>query len=128
MLQKEVTAQVPEKKNDEGEVTQAALGPATIILNYPESMEEAVEMYSDEAILSNAFRNWAVTIQSNIRSSLKAGLTVEQIQDKLGTAVMGVASVGGRVDAQTAFIAKFKMATPEKQGEMLEMLRDAAAG
>ena len=39
---------------------------------------------------------------------------------------MGVAQTGGRVDAQTAFIAKFKMATPEGQAEMLQLLRDAA--
>ena len=121
MLQKEVGAKVPVKegRNDE-ELS------ANILVNYAENLEEAVEMYSEEAILSNAFANWKVTLQSNIRASLIAGLSEDAIQDKLMDAKMGVAQTGGRVDAQTAFIAKFKMATPDAQAEMLEMLREAA--
>ena len=126
MIQKEVGAQVPEKKDSEGKVTQAQLGPVSVLVNYAETLEEAAEMYGEEAILTNAFANWKVTLQSNVRSSLKSGLTEDQIQDKLIDAKMGVAQVGGRVDPQTAFIAKFKMATPEGQAEMLEMLRAAA--
>ena len=126
MIQKEVSAQVPEKKNSEGEITQKLLGPVTVLVNYAETLEEASELYGPEAILSNAFANWKVTLQSNVRSSLKSGLTEDQIQDKLIDAKMGVAQVGGRVDPQTAFIAKFKMATPEGQAEMLDMLRTAA--
>ena len=127
MLQKEVTAQVPEKKDAEGEVTQNALGPVTVFVDYPETLEEAEEWAGGDAILSNAFANFRVNpIQSGIRAALKNGLTQEQIQDKLGKAVMGVAQVGGRVDTQAAFIAKFKMANAEEQGKMLELLRDAA--
>lgn len=127
MIQKEVTAQVPEKKDAEGNITQQALGPATIVVNYPETLDEARDWAGDEAILSNAFANFRVNpIQSGIRSALKSGLDGDQIQEKLGNAVMGVAQVGGRVDTQTAFIAKFKMATPEKQAEMLDLLREAA--
>jgi hypothetical protein len=126
MDQKEVTAQVPEKKDEEGEVIQEKLGPCTLLVGYPESLEEAEGWCAQDAILSNAFANWKVVLQGGIRAALKAGMTPEQIQDKYGTAVMGVAQTGGRVDAQTAFIAKFKMSTPEKQAEMLEKLREAA--
>ena len=127
MIQKEVTAQVPEKKDAEGVVTQKALGPVTVFVNYPETLEEAQGWAGADAILSNAFANFRVNpIQSGIRAALKQGLNQEQIQEKLGNAVMGVAQVGGRVDAQTAFIAKFKMATAEGQAEMLALLRDAA--
>ncbi len=133
MLQKEVSAKVPEKKgvDEEGNeaIVQAELGPVTIMVNYPETLDEAKEWAGDEAILSNAWSHFKVSpLQSGIRALLTQGLTQEQIQDKLGTTVMGVAREGGRVDAQTAFVAKFKMATPEKQAEMLEMLRDAAQG
>ena len=126
MIQKEVTAQVPEKKDSEGEVTQPLLGPATLLVGYPESLEEAEGWCSQDAILSDAFANWKVVLQSGIRAALKAGMTMDQIQEKYGTAVMGVAQTGGRVDAQTAFIAKFKMSTPEQQAEMLDKLREAA--
>ena len=126
MIQKEVTAQVPEKKNAEGEVVQTQLGPATVLVDYPEGFEEALEMFGEEPVLSNAFGNWRVVLQGNIRAELKAGNDQDAIQSKLGGAKMGVAQAGGRVDVQTAFIAKFKTATPDKQAEMLEMLRGAA--
>lgn len=133
MIQKEISAQVPEKKgvDEDGNevVKQQALGPVTIFVDYPETLEEAEGWAGEEAVLSNAFANFRVNpIQSGIRSALKAGFSQEQIQEKLGTAVMGVAQVGGRVDVQTAFIAKFKMSTPEAQAEMLEKLRTEAMG
>jgi hypothetical protein len=123
MIQKDISARVPanEKKGTE-EMT------AAIVVNYTESLEEAKEMFGEEAILTNAFRNWAVTLQSGIRTALKAGHNVEQIQEKFGSAVMGVAQVGTKVDAEQAFIAKFKTATPDKQAEMLQMLKVAAQG
>ncbi len=85
MIQKDVSARVPanEKKGTE-EMT------AAIVVNYTDSLEEASEMFGEEAILTNAFRNWAVTIQSGIRTALKAGHNAEQIQDKFGSAVMSI--------------------------------------
>ena len=127
MIQKEVTAKVPAKTDKETGVTTPELGPVSIVVAFPETLKEASDWCSEEALLSNAFANFRVNpIQSGIRACLKSGMTAEQIQEKLGTAVMGVAQTGGRVDAQTAFIAKFKMATPEGQAEMLQLLRDAA--
>ena len=123
MIQKDVSARVPanEKKGTE-EMT------AAVVVNYTDDIDEANEMFGAEAILTNAFRNWAVTIQSGISTALKAGMSPEQIQDKFADAKMGVAMIGAKVDAETAFIAKFKTATPEKQAEMLEMLKVAAQG
>lgn len=127
MIQKEITALVPEKKNSDGEVTQQSLGPVTVLVNYPETLEEAKGWSGDEAILSNAFAHFKVSpIQSGIRALLKLGKGSEEIQESLGTMVMGVAREGGKVDVQAAFVAKFQMATPEAQAEMLDMLRTAA--
>ena len=121
MIQREVSAKVPIKEGrNEEELT------AVAFVNYAEDLDEALDMFGEEAILSNAWANWKVTLQSNIRSSLISGLNEAAVQEKLANAKMGAAQIGGRVDAQTAFIAKFKMATPEKQAEMLEMLREAA--
>lgn len=128
MIQKEVTAQVPEKKDKKGNITQKHLGPATIFVNYPETLDEANEMFGAEPMLTNAFANWKVVVQGGIRTGLKAGLDAKGLQDKLGSAVMGIATAGGKVDNQAAFIAKFGISTPEKQAELLEMLRRAAQG
>lgn len=123
MEQKEVSARVPGNE-DKG----IAEMNATVFVDFAETLDEAKQMYGEEAVLSNAFANWRVTLQSNIRSKLKSGMTPELIQESLADAKMGVAVVGAKVDAQTAFIAKFKTATPEKQAEMLELLKAAAQG
>jgi cell division protein YceG involved in septum cleavage len=101
---------------------------ATITVNYADTVEEAVQMFGEEAILSNAMANWRVTLQANIRNSLKAGHYAEEIAEKLSGAKMGVATTGTRMDATSAFIAKFRSATPEGQAELLNMLRTAAQG
>jgi len=121
MIEKTVEATVPANK-EKGIKEMSAV--ATV--QFAETLDEAKEMFGEEAVLTNAFANWRVTIQSNIRSKLKAGFTPEQIQDALGNAKMGTAAGGGKIDAHQAFIMKFKIATPEKQAEMLEMLRTAA--
>lgn len=126
MQQKEITAQVPEKKDAEGMVVQQQLGPATVVVDYPETYEEAVNWCTEEAMLSNGFANWRVLLQSGIRNALKAGHSPEAIQEKFGNAVMGVAQVGGKVDVRAAYIARFRTATPEEQAKMLEELRESA--
>ena len=127
MIQKEVTAQVPEKKNAEGEIVQVLLGPVTVLVDFPESFEEALSWCTEEAMLSNGWANFKVSpIQAGIRNMLKAGGSQESIQEALGKTVMGVARTGGKVDVKASFVAQFKMATPEGQAELLTMLRDAA--
>ena len=101
---------------------------ASVNVDYGETAEESIQMFGGDAVNSNAFANWRVTLQSSIRSALKAGLSVDEIQARLAQAKMGTTIAGVKVDPQQAFIAKFKTATPEKQAEMLEMLRTAAQG
>lgn len=122
-VQREISAKLPPK---EGRNTEEL--NATVIVMCGETAEESIEMFGDDAVNSNAFANWRVTLQSNIRSSLGAGQDQDAIQEKLGSARMGVATAGGRVDPQAAFIAKFKMSTQEEQAEMLDALRTAAEG
>ena len=122
MIKQQVTANVPanEKKGTK------ALS-ATVEVNYSDKIEEAVQMFGAEAILTNAFANWRVTLQSNIRSALKRGETQEQIQDRLKDAKMGVAQQGVKVDPVQAYIARFQNATPEEQKKMLAELQKKAA-
>lgn len=121
MIQKDVSAKVP-ADIEKGTIEVSA----TVLVNFAETVEEAVQMYGEEAVLSNAFANWRVTLQSNIRAKIKAGISPEEIQRSLADAKMGVAATGIKVDAQAAFLMKFKTSTPEKQAEMLNMLREAA--
>lgn len=117
-----VTAQVP--KNDEK--GQKQLGPCTIAVQCPDTAADMIKEYGDAAVHSNALANWKVVLQAGIRASLRAGQTDAQIQEKFVSAKMGVATQGGVVDAQAAYIAKFKSSTPEEQAKMLKELRQMA--
>jgi hypothetical protein len=121
MIKKEVTALVPAKDD------KAQIGPITISVDFAETLEEAQQMFGAEAILSNAFANWRVTLQGNIRNSLKRGETADQVQAKLGSAKMGVAVQGTKIDTEAAYKAKFLAATPDERKKMLADLRAAAA-
>lgn len=113
-----VTAQKPENKRK----GTPQLGPATITVETGATAAEMIKMFGDEAVKTNANANWVVTLQSNIRSGLERGETQEQMQARLGTAKMGVAQKGVKVDPKQAYLAVFQSATPEKQAEMIKEL------
>ena len=122
-----VTANVPAKKDKATgkELTKAMSG--TVIVQFPTTLKEAGEVFGEEACLSNMSANWKVVLQGNIRTKLKKGVLQDQIAKDLAGAKMGVASTGGSVDPQAAFIAKFKLATVEGQAKMIAELKAAAA-
>ena len=69
-----IEASVPERKEGDKVVQVALAGQVTV--QYPETVAEALQVYGEEAILSNAFANWKVVLQANIRNGLKRGETV----------------------------------------------------
>ena len=121
-----VQANVPEKKDANGVVTQVAVGPFSINVDCGETAAEMISMFGDEAVKTNAQANWVVTLQGNMRAGMKKDETVEQIQARLGQAKMGVAATGVKVDPVQAYLAMFQSATPEKQAEMLKELKNRA--
>lgn len=122
-----VSALVPEKKDGQGKVVSPQLGPVTVEVNFGENAVESIKMFGDEAMNTNAFANWRVTLQANIRGALKRGEPVAEIQRRLADAKMGVAVTGGKVDAEAAFKAKFLAATPDERKKMIQQLRDLAS-
>lgn len=122
-----VQANVPEKKDASGKVTQVAIGPFTIEVNTGATAAECISLFGDEAVKSNADANWTVTLQSNMRSGMKKGESQSALQARLGAAKMGVAMKGVHVDPVQAYLAQFASATPDKQREMLAELQARAA-
>ena len=98
-----------------------------IMVNYGENVDESVEMFGADAVNSNALANWIVTLQAGIRRAHSAGKTDDEIQDLLGSAKMGIAVSGGRVDPIQASLAKFKTMSGDEQADYLEKLRASAA-
>lgn len=122
-----VSALVPEKKDAQGKVLTPQLGPVSVEVPFAETLDEAKQMYGEEAVLTNAFANWRVTLQANIRGGLKRGESASTIQARLANAKMGVAVTGSKMDAEAAFKAKFLAATPEDRKKMIAQLRELAS-
>jgi hypothetical protein len=122
----EIAALIPEKKDAQGKVVSPQLGPVTVEVEFGENAVESGKMFGDEAVNSNAFANWRVTLQANIRGGLKRGEAPEAIKARLAGAKMGVAVTGAKVDSEQAYIAKFMTATPEERKAMIAKLRQMA--
>jgi len=128
MKKAQVSALVPEKKDSKGVVTSPQLGPVTVEVDFGETAAESIKLFGDEAVNSNAMANWRVTLQANIRGALKRGEQPNAIQARLGSAKMGVAVQSGKIDAESAFKAKFLAATPDDRKKMIAQLRELAGG
>lgn len=125
-----IVAKVPanEKKGTK-ELTAAIDIPFVDLEGDPKkAMAEAVQMYGEKALLSNAFANWRVTLQGNIRSGLLRGEEPADLQARLGASKMGVATAGAKVDIEKAYLAKAMSATPEERAKMIERLKQVARG
>ena len=115
-----VSAKVPAK----GDVPQ--LGPMTVTVKAPETVEEAVKMFGGEAVLSNAIANWIVTLQGNIRSALNKKELPAATQTRLGAARMGVAAAKAAMDPKQAWLAAYQAATPADRKKMKQdLLKEA---
>ena len=102
----------------------------SITIQAPETIEEAIQMYGGEAVLTNAMANFVIKLQGNVRSALEKGETAEAMQTRLGGSKMGVAitkSVGLSPEAaKAAYLAQFKAADPELRKQMLAELKAEA--
>lgn len=97
--------------------------PVQVTVQCPETLEEAIKVYGEEAILSNAIANWKITLQGNIRSGIKKNESPEVMQTRLGDSKMGVAAQKTTVDAEMAFMMKYRAASPEERKAMIQRLK-----
>jgi hypothetical protein len=100
---------------------------ATIFVNVPEDLEEGIEMYGEDAILSNALASGKITIQAGMRTALAAGKDSEAIQAQYNDWKLGVHQKGGGFDPIAASLNKFAQMSPEDQAAYLEQLKARAA-
>lgn len=122
-VKRTVTAQVPENKAK----GTPQLGPVSVVIETGETATEMIKMFGDDPVKTNAQANWDVTIQGGIRGGLRRGETQEQIQTRLGSAKMGVAVKGVKVDPKQAYLAAFASMTPQEQAAEIKKLTERAA-
>ena len=94
-----------------------------VTVQCPETLGEAIKVFGEEAILSNAVANWKIVIQGNIRTGIRKGESLEAMQARLGDSKMGVAAQKTTVDAEAAFMLKYKTASPEERKAMIQRLK-----
>jgi len=105
---------------------ESASVPMTINVQAGETAEESIEMFGTEAVNSNANANWKVTLQSAVRAAIKAGLTPEAAQEKLGGSKMGVNQPRGSADPVAAMMNKWGAMDPEAKKAFMAQLKAAA--
>lgn len=94
-------------------------------VNMPENINEAIEAFGAENVLSNALSNWTVTLQSAARRYMRAGKTQEEVQALLVNAKMG-AALERVSDPKAAMLAKFQSMTNEERSAFIKELQAKA--
>ena len=97
---------------------------ATIEIQTGETAKEAIEMFGDEAVLTNANANWVVTVQGGIRRMLVAGSSQEDIQKAVGDTKMGVSRVKS-ADHTVAIKKQWANWSPEQRAQFIKDLKAA---
>lgn len=97
----------------------------TVNVQVPETIEEAIQVFGGENVLSNALANWTVTLQGAVRRYMRAGKTKAEIQSLMGNAKMGMA-LERISDPKAAMLAKFQSMTPEERAAFIKELQAKA--
>ena len=105
---------------------ETASQPMTINVQAGATAEESIEMFGTDAVNSNANANWKVTLQSAVRAAIKAGLTPEAAQEKLGGSKMGVSQPRSAADPVAAMMNKWSTMDAETKKAFMAQLKAAA--
>jgi len=98
----------------------------SIVVQAPETAAEAIQVFGDEAVNSNALANWVVKLQGNVRSGLGKGEDPKAMQARLGGSKMGVAASKAAMDPKAAWLASYQAADPKTRKQMkADLLKQA---
>ena len=100
---------------------------AVVVLAGPETVEEAIELYGGDAVLTNAMANFTVTMQGRIRADIKSNLDAAAIQTKHVNDKMGVSLPKGTSDPVAGIKTKWASMDPKARKELLAELKSMAS-
>lgn len=91
--------------------------------DFGENLDQMVEKFGKEVVMTNARANMVITAQSVCRRGIKAGKSDAEIQDILTAWKPGV-QAAAISDPLGALERAFAAATPEKQAELLKAVQE----
>lgn len=95
---------------------------ATCQYDFGDTLDAAVDKFGADVVFSNYVANGKVSIQSIMRSKMKAGLDQGAIQTLLDNHKLGMVMEKTQVDPLEAVKAAFATWSPEKKMEYLKQL------
>lgn len=108
----EVTARAPKVEKE-----------ATILVDLGDNVQDAIERFGAEVVMSNYLANAKIGVQAGIRRYLEAGLSTDDIQKKFEGYKPGV-TMDRVVDPIAAMAAKLSKMTPEEREAAFAQLRE----
>lgn len=98
----------------------------TIVFDFGEDINQAIELFGAEVVMSNFTKSAIITAQAAIRRMLEAGKTQEEITVKMADWKPGVA-LERVTDPVASLVARFPTMSAEEQAAVLQKLEKAAA-
>lgn len=97
--------------------------PIKIEYEFPETVEEAIDAFGEDVVLSNFISSTTISLQGLMRNKMKAGKTAEEIQAELGPWKPGVRAKG-KSTMEKAF-SLLGMLSDEERSRLLEQWMDS---
>ena len=123
-MPKTITVKATDPGKEKGQQVREAR-TAEIEVQTAETAKEAINMFGDEAVLSNANSNWVVTLQAGIRRMLVAGKSLEEIQKEIGDSKMGVSRARTGVSAKNAIKKQWANWSPEERAAFIKEMKES---
>lgn len=112
-------------KDEEGNVTGTVSGE--VDYDFGDTLDEAIELFTEEVILSLFKQSAVIKAQSQLRSCLKADKDEDGINAHFGTWKPGIAVARVAKDPKAEGLKAFEKMTPEERVDYIEELQRRAA-
>lgn len=98
---------------------------AEVSYDFGENASAAIEAYGEEVVMSGFVKSAVILLQGSIRRSIQAGLSEEQIQQKVSDWKPGVTAPRAKRDPLEAAVSAYVGKTPEEQSAFIKELQAA---